>query len=279
VSGTPTGRFAALGRAREGAVRLAEAALWIAATEYADLDVPACLGRLDALGAAAARAVAPGAGADATAAALGRLLFEREGFRGNAEEYYDPRNSFLNDVLERRLGIPITLSVIYLDVAAAAGVAARGVGLPGHFVVRVERAGEARLVDPFHGGTMLSESEGDCLALVRRVLRRPIPFDPAWLRPVTTVEIVARMLTNLKGVYVGASDWPRALRTAECLVALRPEALGEVRDRGTVHARLGDPRAAIRDWESYLTGAPEASDAAEVRRQLRAARQSLAVLN
>jgi regulator of sirC expression with transglutaminase-like and TPR domain len=272
-----TGRFAALGRAREGAVRLAEAALWIAATEYTDLDVPAWLGRLDALGAAAARAVAPEAGAGEAAAALGRLLFEREGFRGNAEEYYDPRNSFLNDVLERRVGIPITLSVVYLDVATAAGVTAHGVGLPGHFVVRVERAGDARLVDPFHGGTPLDES--DCHALVEQVLGRQVPFDPAWLRPVTTVEIVARMLANLKGVYVGTRDWPRALRTAECLVALRPGALGEVRDRGTVHARLGDPRAAIRDWESYLTGAPEASDAAEVRRQLRAARQSLAVLN
>jgi regulator of sirC expression with transglutaminase-like and TPR domain len=96
---------------------------------------------------------------------------------------------------------------------------------------------------------------------------------------VTTVEIVARMLTNLKAVYAGAQDWPRALRTAECLVALRPQALGEVRDRGAVHAKLGDPRAAIRDWERYLTGAPEASDAADVKRQLRALRQSLAVLN
>jgi regulator of sirC expression with transglutaminase-like and TPR domain len=279
VSGASTERFAALGRAPEGAIRLAEAALWIAATEYADLDVAAWLRRLDALGAGAARAVGPESGADEAATALGRLLFEREGFRGNAEEYYDPRNSFLNDVLDRRLGIPITLSVVYLDVAAAAGVTAHGVGLPGHFVVRVERAGETRLVDPFHGGRLLSDSEGDCLALVRRVLRQPVPFDPTWLRPVTTVEIVARMLTNLKGVYVRASDWPRALRTAECLVALRPEVLGEVRDRGAVHARLGDTRAAIRDWERYLSGAPEASDAAEVRHQLRAARQSLAVLN
>jgi regulator of sirC expression with transglutaminase-like and TPR domain len=272
-----TTRLAALGRAPDGAVRLAEAALWIATTEYADLDVGAWLRRLDALGAAAAREVGPDAGIDEAAPALGRLLFEREGFRGNTEEYYDPRNSFLNDVLERRLGIPITLSVVYLDVAAAAGVTARGVGLPGHFVVRVERAGAARLVDPFHGGTLLGES--DCHALVQRVLDREVPFDPAWLRTVTTVEIVARMLANLKAVYVRTSDWPRVLRIAECLVALRPAALGEVRDRGTVHARLGDARAAIRDWERYLRGAPEASDAAEVQRQLRALRQSLAVLN
>jgi regulator of sirC expression with transglutaminase-like and TPR domain len=277
VTGAAAARFAALERAPEGTIRLAEAALWIAATEYADLDVGGWLRRLDALGAEAARVIPPDAGADAAAAAIGRLLFEEEGLRGNAEEYYDARNSFLNDVLERRLGIPITLSVVYLDVAAAAGVTARGIGLPGHFVVRVERGAGARLVDPFHGGTLLDER--DCQALVQRMLGRAVPFDPAWLRPVTTVEIVARMLTNLKAVYAGAQDWPRALRTAECLVALRPQALGEVRDRGAVHAKLGDPRAAIRDWERYLTGAPEASDAADVKRQLRALRQSLAVLN
>jgi regulator of sirC expression with transglutaminase-like and TPR domain len=257
-------------------IDLARAALVMARMAYPDLDVPAQLVRLDRI---ADRA--PGGcrqGDD-----LGRLhrlreyLFGDAGFAGNRDDYYDPRNSFLNDVLERRLGIPITLSVVYLDVASAAGVTAHGVGLPGHFIVRVERAGEARLVDPFHGGTLLDES--DCHALVQRMLRREVPFDPAWLRMVTTVEIVARMLANLKAVHVRASDWPRALRIAECLVALRPAALGEVRDRGTLHARLGDSRAAIRDWERYLKSAPEASDAAEVQRQLRALRQSLAVLN
>jgi regulator of sirC expression with transglutaminase-like and TPR domain len=272
-----TERFAALARAPEGAVRLAEAALWVAATEYPDLDIAVWLRRLDAFGALAAHAISPAAGADETAETLRRLLFEQEGFRGNAEDYYDPRNSFLNDVLDRRRGIPITLSVLYIDVAAAAGVTVRGVGLPGHFVARLERHGAARLLDPFNGGAGLTEP--DCQALVARVQGRSHPLDPAWLRPVGTREIVARMLGNLKAIYTSRGDWPRALRAVEALVALRPDALGEVRDRGAVHARLGDARAAIRDWEAYLVGAAGAPDAAEVRQSLRALRQSLAVLN
>jgi regulator of sirC expression with transglutaminase-like and TPR domain len=272
-----TERFATLARAPDGTIRLAEAALWVALAEQPDLDVAASLGRLDALAAAAARAITPADDADAAAAALRRLLFEEEGFRGNAEDYYDPRNSFLNEVLARRLGIPITLSVVWIDVAATAGVAIRGVGLPGHFVVRLERWGVVRLLDPFDGGTVLSEA--DCHARVARVHGHEVAFDPRWLRPVTTAEIVARMLTNLKGIHTTRGDWIRALRIVDCLVALRPDAVTEVRDRGTLHARRGDPRAAIRDWETYLRAAADAPDVDDVRRELRALRQSLAALN
>jgi regulator of sirC expression with transglutaminase-like and TPR domain len=271
------GRFARLAVASEGTVRLAEAALWVAAEEYPELDIAAWLRRLDALGECARRRVAPEATADDAAAALGILLAKEHGLRGNAADYYDPRNSFLNDVLERRLGIPITLSVIYIDVAARAGVSVRGVGLPGHFIVRLTRQGAVRLLDPFHGGGVIGEA--DCHALVRQMRGPDAPFDEAWLRPVTTPEIVARMLANLKAIYARRGDWPHALRTVECLVALRPEAPGEVRDRGTIHGKLGDARAAIRDWERYLRTAPEAADADDVRQRLRALRQSLGVLN
>ena len=271
------GRFARLAGAGEGAVRLAEAALWVAAEEYPNLDIAAWLRRLDALGECARRRVAPEATADEAAAALRSLLAEEHGLRGNAEDYYDPRNSFLNDVLERRLGIPITLSVIYIDVAARAGVSVRGVGLPGHFIVRLTRQGAVRLLDPFHGGEVIGEA--DCHALVRQMRGPDAPFDEAWLRPVTTPEIVARILANLKAIYARRGDWSPALRTVECLVALRPEAPGEVRDRGTIRGKLGDARAAIRDWERYLRAAPEAADADDVRQRLRALRQSLGVLN
>jgi len=271
------GRFARLAGAAEGTVRLAEAALWVAAEEYPELDIAAWLRRLDALGDAARRCIPSEATADEAAAALRALLAEQEGLRGNAEDYYDPRNSFLNDVLDRRLGIPITLSVIYIDVAARAGVSVRGVGLPGHFIVRLTRQGAARLLDPFNGGVVIGEA--DCHALVRRVRGPDAGFDAAYLRPVTTPEIVARMLANLKAIYTGRGDWPPALRTVECLVALRPEALGEVRDRGSIHGKLGHARAAVRDWERYLRAAPEAADADDVRQRLRALRQSLGVLN
>jgi regulator of sirC expression with transglutaminase-like and TPR domain len=151
------------------------------------------------------------------------------------------------------------------------------VSLPGHFIVRLTRHGASRLLDPFNGGVVIGEA--DCHALVRRMHGPDAGLDPADLRAVTTPEIVARMLANLKGIHTSRGDWPRALRTAEDLVALRPRALGEVRDRGVIHGKLGDVRAAIHDWERYLRGAPEAADAAEVRQNLRALRQSLAVLN
>ena len=272
-----SGRFRALARSPEGTVRLAEAALWIAALEYPGLDLPACLGELDRLGEAAARRIAPGDTADDAAATLAALLAGEAGFRGNADDYYDPRNSFLNDVLARRLGIPITLSVVYVDVGGRAGVDVRGVGLPGHFVVRLRRHRAARLLDPFNGGTVIGEA--DCHALVRRVHGPDARFDPAFLRDVGTVDVVARMLANLKGVYAGRADWTRALRTVECLVALRPEAPGEVRDRGVIRTKLGDVTGAVRDLESYLRAAPGAADADDVRQRLRALRQSLGVLN
>lgn len=270
-------RYRTLARAPEGQIRLAEAALWIAADEYPGLDVPAWLRRLDALGRAAVPRIRPEMGVDEAAAALSRFLFVEERFRGNRDDYYDPRNSFLNDVLERRLGIPITLSVVLIEVAAHAGVTVRGVGLPGHFVVRLERGGTECLLDPFGGGTPLGET--DCRGLMKQVYGADVPFDHAYLRSVTTGEIVTRMLANLKGIYTKRGDWARALRVVERLLALQPDAVGEVRDRGAIHARLGDTRAAIRDWEAYLQRTPHAPDAERIRENLRAVRQALAVLN
>ncbi len=273
----PTAGFQTLGRAPDGAIRLAEAALWIAADEYPGLEVGRWLRAVDGLGHAAAQRIREPMDLDEATAALNELLFEEEGFQGNAADYYDPRNSFLNDVLERRLGIPITLSVLYIEVAAQAGVRVRGVGLPGHFLIRAERHGASRLLDPFHGGATLEEA--DCEALLRRRYGAEARLDPALLRPVTTSEIVARMLANLKAIYTTREDWSRALRVVDRLVTLRPDALAELRDRGTIHARLGGAAAAIRDWERYLEGAADAADADRVRHDLRVLRQALARLN
>jgi regulator of sirC expression with transglutaminase-like and TPR domain len=270
-------RFAALVTAPDGEVSLAETALTLAADEYPDLDMAACLRRLDALGRLARERVVGGMGADAAAGALNTLLFLEEGFRGNREDYYDPRNSFLNDVLDRRLGIPITLSIVYIEVAARAGVTVRGIGLPGHFVVRLEHGGAARLLDPFDAGTILSEA--DCHTLVRRVHGAGVPFDPAYMAPVTTRQILARMLLNLKAIYARQQDWPRALRVMDRLLVLTPGAVGEIRDRGLIRAQIGARPAAIRDLERYLREAPEAPDARGVRARLRALRLAQATLN
>ena len=256
---------------------LAEGALWIAAEAYPGLDVREWLGRLDALGRRASERLVPDMTVDAAAGAVGRLLFEEEGFQGNTGDYYDPRNSFLNDVLERRVGIPITLSVVFIAAAARAGLQAVGVGLPGHFVVRVDRGGRHRLVDPFHGGRLLDQA--GCEALLAKLRPDAGPLDPRWLSPVTTRQVLVRMLNNLKAVYTALGDWGRALAASERIVLLVPDALEELRDRGTLHARLGRASAAVRDWEAYLKRAPQASDAGAIRAQLRALRQALASRN
>jgi len=272
----PRSRLVALARTAD-ARSLAEGALWIAAEAYPGLDVPLWLGRLDALGRRASERVTPDMAVDVAAAAVSRFLFEEEGFRGNTDDYYDPRNSFLNDVLDRRLGIPITLSVVYVAVAARAGLAAAGVGLPGHFVVRAERAGRHRLLDPFHGGRLLDRAA--CEALVVQVRPGAGPLDPRWLAPVSTRQILVRMLNNLSAVYMALADWTRALAAADRILLLVPEALEALRDRGMLHARLGHAGAALRDWEAYLQRAPEAPDAGAVRDRLRALRQALASRN
>ena len=256
---------------------LAEAALLIAAEEYPALDVAAWLARLDALGARARERVPPRGDADQTAAALTRLLVEDYGLRGNDADYYDPRNSFLNEVLERRLGIPLTLSLVYMEVGARAGVAVRGVGLPGHFVVRLERGETVRLLDPFNGGGPLDEA--DCRRLVERLGGGRLRFEPAHLRAVSARAILIRMLATLKGVYTALGDWRRARGAVDRILLLAPEAVGELRDRGLLSARLAEPVAAIGDWEAYLRRVPDAKDAATVRRHLRALRQAQAALN
>jgi regulator of sirC expression with transglutaminase-like and TPR domain len=256
---------------------LAEGALWIAAEAYPGLDVPHWLGRLEALGRRAAGRVTPHMAVDAAAHAVSRLLFEEEGFQGNTADYYDPRNSFLNDVLDRHLGIPISLSVIYLAVAARAGLETVGVGLPGHFVVRAARGGHHQLLDPFHGGRPLDQA--GCLALVARVRPGTHALDPRWLAPVATRQILVRMLANLKAAYSGLGNWSRALAASERILLLRPDAVEELRDRGALNARLGETSAALRDWDEYLRRAPGAADAARVRHHLRALRQALASRN
>jgi regulator of sirC expression with transglutaminase-like and TPR domain len=272
----PRSRLVALAGTTD-ARSLAEAALWIAAEAYPGLDVPHWLGRLDGLGRRAAERVTPDMTVEVAARAISRFLSEEESFRGNTEDYYDPRNSFLNDVLDRRLGIPISLAVVYVAVAARAGLDAAGVGLPGHFLVRVARRGDHRLLDPFHGGRRLDRA--GCEALVAQLRPGAGPLDPRWLAPVSTRQILVRVLNNLKAVYTALGDWARAVAASERILLLVPDALEELRDRGLLNARLGHALAAVRDWETYLQRAPEALDAGAVRDRLRALRQALASRN
>jgi regulator of sirC expression with transglutaminase-like and TPR domain len=208
---------------------------------------------------------------------LGRYLGGERGFRGNAEDYYDPRNSCLNAVLDRRLGLPITLSVVYLEVGWRLGLPLAGVGLPGHFVIKHAGAGPEPevMVDPFEGGVVLSEA--DCAERLRRVHGRPIPLEAHYLAAVTRKQILARMLTNLKHIYLGpaARDYGRALDTIEHLLLLSPWALDEIRDRGLVQWQLGHTEAAIVDLETYLEYAGDAADAPLIQQRLASLRRRL----
>ena len=243
---------------------------------YPDLRVAEYLRRLGDW-ADTARWRMPAAGSPlARAAGLAAFLFEDVGLRGNQDNYYDPRNSYLNEVIDRRLGLPITLSAIFLEVAKRVGLDAEGIGLPGHFLVAVRDGGMRHFLDPFHGGAWLTREELDDLiggaGGHRRLLRE-------WLAPMPPDAILARMLFNLRGVYVRNEDWRQALAVVERLRILQPASPEHVRDAGLLHYRNGSLRLAAGALEAYVTRAPSAPDAGTVRETLNALLSQLARLN
>jgi regulator of sirC expression with transglutaminase-like and TPR domain len=245
-------------------INLARAALVMGRFEYPDLDVSGYLNKIDRLAESAGRVIQS---AELPALMLAQFLFDTLGFAGNARNYTDPRNSFLNEVLERRLGIPISLSVLFLEVAHRAGIHADGVGLPGHFIVRVVLdTGQVIYLDPFHGGAVLSEE--DCRERVRAITDGKLPFNEAFLNPVSARYILVRMLNNLKNFYAAANDFYRASKVVERLLIVNPNDLTEVRNLGLLYGALGRHRQAVALLETYLQGRPDASDAAEVKKYI-----------
>jgi regulator of sirC expression with transglutaminase-like and TPR domain len=269
-------RFREMAARPDAAVDLAEASLLIAGEEYPDLDPDRYLARLDALGDALRVRAGDGDGA-ALVPALNRLLFEEEGFHGNTEDYYDPRNSFLNDVLDRRTGIPISLCTVYMEVARRAGWALEGVGLPGHFVVRVSADAPPRLVDPFNRGTVLTLE--DCQRRLDRIYSGRLRLAPAMLAPCSRKAILGRMLRNLKDIYVKAGDYARALRVVEMLRSLEPDSADELRDRGVLYAALDCYAAAAADLDSYLALRPRCAEAPQLTAKVAELRARAARLN
>jgi regulator of sirC expression with transglutaminase-like and TPR domain len=235
-------------------VDLARAALVIARLEYPDLDPRPSLRRLDELGARAASAVAPLAAAPASMrlAAIADLLFRREAYTGNRAHYDDFRNSCLNSVLERRLGIPITLALVYLEVARRAGVEVHGVSFPGHFLLRGPDDEEDRpmVLDPFDAGRPLGET--DLRALLVRMAGDEAPFTPDLLQPCTPRQLLARMLNNLKRTYVETRSFQQAHAATHLVTAVEPTLLSELRDRGLLAYHLNDYASALRDLEDFV---------------------------
>jgi regulator of sirC expression with transglutaminase-like and TPR domain len=209
--------------------------------------------------------------------ALARFLFTHLGMRGNAEEYYDPRNSFLNEVMDRRLGIPISLSAVFLHVAERTGIRAEGIGLPGHFIVAV-RDGEARrFFDPFEGDESLGLEDLPGLLERRAAYRGQLRGE--WLAPASNRSILARMLFNLRGSYLGRNSWSKAVLVVERLVVLQPEVASHRRDLGFILATAGRPLAAAVQLQRYLLQEPEAEDAEMVRESIRTLGEQGARLN
>jgi len=261
----------------EESVNLARAALLVAAEEEPRrVDVARCLARLDELGEQARTRIVR-AGGDAVGA-LNQFLFEEQGFAGNEANYYDPRNSLLNHVLSTRRGIPITLSIVYMEVARRAGLGAEGVGLPGHFVVRAWAEGEGRpvLVDAFYGRTI---GRDECQQRLDTLYEGRLRLTEEHLRAVGARAILARVLGNLKAVYAQAQLYRQALAAVERILLVAPEDLGERRDRGMLLAQLGRLPEAIEEAQSYLALAPQAADAETVREQLKKMRLKAALLN
>ena len=244
---------------------LARAALLIAAEEYPDLDPRMYERRLGAMARAARAGCHPSDVGPDCLAAINDQMFSVEGFRGNAAEYYDPRNSFLNDVFDRRLGIPITLSIIYLELCWRTGVSAVGVGLPGHFIVMVD-VGDIRYVDPFDRGAELDLPA--CVEKFRQLHGDGTPFHPSMLAPVTRPQILFRDLANLKNIYLRRQEFGRALAAIDRMLLLEPHSVGDYRDRGVICQKIGYFGQACSDFRSYIDLAPNAADANDVREVL-----------
>ncbi len=261
----------------DAAVDLAEAALLIAHGEYPDLDVSGYLGRLDIMGAELRERLREEPRPERAVMALNRYLFHEQGFRGNTSEYYDPRNSYLNDVLDRHIGIPITLSTVYIEVASRAGLEVEGVGLPGHFIVRVHTPARGLLIDPFHCGAMLSERE--CQDRLDRIFGGKVKMEARHLARCGRKAMLERMLQNLKAIYIKQGDLARALRVVEQLLEVEPGSANEIRDRGTIYAALDCYALAAQDLEAYLAKVPSATRAEELKARVAALKRKAALLN
>ncbi|MGE5215695.1 MAG: SirB1 family protein [Chloroflexota bacterium] len=247
-------------------IDLGRAALAIALNEYPNLDISACLACIDALAVEVVSRRAAGSDVYQSIAALNYVLFRQHGFHGNRDDYYDPKNSFLNEVLVRKTGIPITLSLLYMEVAQRIGLALDGVGFPGHFLVKCADDGAEIIIDPFNKGEI--KSRGDLGRMLENLYGSAIGLRPDFLKPASKTEILKRMLGNLKAIYLKANDLVKLLAVLDRAIILAPAASEEVRDRGFVYLRLECYPQARADFETYLLLAPQADDAGAVREQL-----------
>jgi len=211
-------------------------------------------------------------------AATNDVLFKEEMFRGNTVDYFSPRNSFLHDVLDRRLGIPISLALIYMEVGRRVGFPLLGVGMPGHFLLKhYDVDGQATLIDAFDRGSVVTEE--DCRKKLNDIYSGQVALQPEFLLPVTRRQMLTRMLNNLRSIYLSQRDFRRAVQVVDLILVIYPRSPEDVKQRAVLRYNLDDYRGALNDFEEYVKMSPDASDAEEVRQTALSLRRSMAMMN
>jgi regulator of sirC expression with transglutaminase-like and TPR domain len=277
--------FAALLSAEDEKIDVARACLMIAQDAYPGLDVERYMGEIEGMAIRLRKRLPSPDGPEDKVVGLNQFLFEDLGYCGNTEDYYDPRNSYLNEVIDRRTGMPITLAILYMELGRRIGLPLEGVSFPGHFLVSLRLRGGTLVLDPFVGGAPLAEVE------LRQRLQRVIPADATgevpvselpldqFLEPATHRQILARVLRNLKGIYREADKPERMLEVLNRMLLVAPDANAELRDRGLVYQRLECFRAALKDLSDYVQREPEAADIEDLRASVMDLSQRCARLN
>ncbi|NEP57880.1 MAG: tetratricopeptide repeat protein [Symploca sp. SIO2G7] len=247
-------------------IDLAKAALYIAQEEYPDLEIVAYLQTLDIMAAKIEERLPVERYPLKILKSINQYLYDDLGYTGNTKDYYNPGNSFLNNVIDQRTGIPITLSLVYLEIARRLDFPMVGVNMPGHFLIRPNFEDAGIFVDAFHQGEVLFEQ--DCEERLTQIFSRPVQLQPSFTDPVSHKQLIARMLTNLKLIYLNRQDLPKALAAVERILLLFPDVPKERRDRGLLSYKLGYWSQASQDLEMYLVMVPYATDGEMIRQLL-----------
>ena len=269
--------FSELAALEESVFPLDRAALAIGLEEYPGLDIDVYLRQLNALAARTEALMGIDRSVNNVIECLNEALFVQEGLRGNNEDYYNPKNSYLNEVLDRKEGIPISLSVIYIEVARRIRFPLQGIGLPGHFIVKHATGDQEILLDPFNQGRRLTMK--DCQEILARTHGSSLSMQPAYLQGMEKPAIVSRMLFNLKGIYFQQDEHQQALAVVERILMLNPGMLSEIRDRGFLYMHTSLFSKALADLEHYLANAPAPDDAPQVRRHINTLRSIVSSTN
>ncbi|HEX4603929.1 MAG TPA: transglutaminase-like domain-containing protein [Candidatus Angelobacter sp.] len=272
--------FAALVRSDidDERIDLLRAALSFARIEDPQLDIEHYVRRVDALAKRVAANIQDPDDPVQMIAAMNEVLFQEEAFRGNSEDYYSPRNSFLQHVLDRQLGIPISLALVYMEVARRIGFLLYGVGMPGHFLLKhYDVDGHAILIDAFERGSIVTEE--DCRRKLDSIYSGQVALQPEFLLAVTRRQMLTRMLNNLRSVYLSQRDFRRAVQVVDLILVIYPRSPEDVKQRAVLRYNLDDYRGALNDFEEYVKMSPDASDAEEIKQTALSLRRSMAMMN